>query len=66
MPDSIEERIEERATEGISSASDETGSVKHDSIDDLIKAGQYVAGKKAAKKPHFGLRRTKLIPPGGG
>lgn len=35
-------------------------------MDELIKADNHVAGKTAASKPHFGLRMTKLIPPGGG
>lgn len=38
------------------------------SIDELIKADQYLAGKEAVanKNPFFGLRMRKIIPPGGG
>jgi hypothetical protein len=41
-------------------------SVEQQSIDDQIKADQYLAAKKAAAKPHLGLRFTKIIPPGAG
>lgn len=33
-------------------------------LTDLIKADQYTAAKRAAGKPHRGLRFNKLIPPG--
>ena len=66
MADSIEDRISEDATLGVDSASDETGSVKKKSVDELIKADQYLAGKTAAGKKHFGLRMTKCVPPGTG
>lgn len=38
------------------------------SIDELIKADQYLAGKEAVanKNPFFGLRMRKIVPPGGG
>lgn len=35
-------------------------------VDDLIKSDNHAAGKTAATKRHFGIRFTKLIPPGGG
>ena len=41
-------------------------SVEQHSIDDQIKAANFLSGQTAASKPHFGLRFTKLIPPGGG
>lgn len=43
-------------------------SVEEHSIRDLIEADRYLAAKRAAanSRPHFGLRFTKLIPPGGG
>ena len=40
--------------------------VEQHSIDDQIKALDYLAGEEAAKHPHFGLRFTKLILPGTG
>ncbi len=41
-------------------------SVEQHSIDDQVKAADFLAARNAAAKPHFGLRFTKLIPPGGG
>lgn len=41
-------------------------SVEQHSIDDQIKAANFAAGVNAAKKPHFGLRMTQLVPPGAG
>ena len=66
MADSIEERILVDAKLGIGSASDETGQVTKTPIKDLIEADQYLAAKSAAAKNHFGLRMTKLVPPGTG
>lgn len=36
------------------------------SLKDQIAADQYIAAKGASARKHFGLRMTKLIPPGGG
>jgi hypothetical protein len=36
------------------------------SIEELLKAVNHLAGTQAAGKEHFGLRFTKLIPPGAG
>ena len=66
MADTIEEAIDEIAKAGIRQVSDETGSVERTPINDLIKADQYIAAKTAAGKKHFGLRMTKLVPPGTG
>ncbi|MCH7873380.1 MAG: hypothetical protein IID33_16915 [Planctomycetes bacterium] len=41
-------------------------SVEQHSLPDQIEADQHVKAKKSAAKPHFGLRMTKLIPPGAG
>lgn len=67
MPDAddIADAIAENAT-GPKSMSVDGQSVTQHSIDDQIKAANHVAGQTAASKPHFGLRFTKLIPPGGG
>jgi len=62
----IQSAIATSATAGIASASNDSGSVQKMSIDDQIKAANYLAGKSAASKPHHGLRFTKCIPPGGG
>lgn len=45
-------------------ASNETGSVDARPIKELIEADRYEKSVAAVKKPHRGLRFTKLIPPG--
>ena len=64
--DQIKSSIAEGATDAIQSASNDSGSVNRMSIDDQIKAANYLAGKTAGEKNHLGLRFTKLIPPGAG
>jgi hypothetical protein len=57
----------EMVAKGMVSQSAESGrSVSRIPIRDLIEADRHLAGKAAAAKPHFGLRFTKCIPPGGG
>ncbi len=41
-------------------------SVEQQPVADQIAAANFVAGQGAASKPAFGLRFTKLVPPGGG
>lgn len=64
--DQIKDAIVEGATEAIQSASNDSGSMTRMTIDDQIKAANYVASQTAKSKPHFGLRMTKLVPPGAG
>ncbi len=73
MSDATEVTIEtigdaiESVAKGMTSASSENGrSMTQIPIKDLIAADQYLTGKRAAGKAHFGLRMTKCIPPGGG
>lgn len=40
--------------------------VEQHSIADQIAADQHLAAASAAAQPHFGLRFTKLVPPGAG
>lgn len=40
-------------------------SVDQHTIDDQIKAANYLAAQGAAQKPRFGLRFSKIRPPGG-
>lgn len=41
--------------------------VEHHSLEDMINADRYVkANRAAARGGGYGIRRTKLIPPGGG
>jgi hypothetical protein len=62
----IQDAISVSATAGIASASNDSGSVTKMSVSDQIMAANYLAAKNAGGKPHFGLRFTKCIPPGGG
>jgi hypothetical protein len=62
----IQASIVANAQAGIASSSNDGGSMTMVSITEQIKAAQFVASQRAASKPHFGLRMTKLIPPGGG
>lgn len=41
-------------------------SVEQHPIADQIKAADFLAARGAAARPHFGLRLTKLVPPGCG
>ena len=66
IPETIEEAILTSAKGMISEESESGRSMKQIPIADLIKADQYLAGKAAKAKPHFGLKMTRCIPPGGG
>lgn len=65
QPESIEEAIEQNAR-GPASVTVAGQTVVQKDIEQQIKADEYLAAKKAAAKPHFGLRFTKIIPPGAG
>ena len=65
QPESIEEAIEQNAP-GPKRIQVANQSVEQQSIDEQIKADQYLAAKQAAAKPQFGLRFTKIVPPGAG
>lgn len=62
----IQESIETQALGRVKKAAEEGRSIEHMSVAELIEAERYLAGKTASAKPHFGLRMTKCIPPGGG
>lgn len=64
--ETIEDAIESVAKGMIQSESESGRQMTNLSISDLIKADQYLSGKNAAAKAHFGLRLTKCVPPGGG
>jgi hypothetical protein len=65
-PETVEEAIESVAT-GMVKRSIESGrETELLPLKEMIEADRYLAGKRAAAKPHFGLRFTKCIPPGGG
>jgi len=65
QPETIEDAIDQNAR-GPKRVQVANQSVEQQSVDDQIKADQYLAAKKAAKKSHLGLRFTKIIPPGAG
>lgn len=62
----IREALANDAATGVQSVSVAGQSVTNMSVDDRIKAAEFVASQNAATKPHFGLRMVKLVPPGGG
>lgn len=65
-PTTIEEAIESVALGMVSSVAENGRSMTSIPLKDLIEAERYTTGKLAAAKPHFGMRMTKAIPPGGG
>lgn len=68
MPDidDINDRITQTAADGIANTTVDKESVTVLSIDEQIKAANYVSSQTAASTPKFGLRFTKLVPPGCG
>jgi hypothetical protein len=65
-PTTVEDAVELVALGMVSETAEGNRSQKNIPIKDLIEADGYLIGKRAASKPHMGLRFTKLIPPGGG
>ena len=65
-PETIGDAIEQVAKNMVSSQSENGRQIQFLSVDDMIKADRHTTGKTAATKPHFGMRMTKCIPPGGG
>lgn len=65
QPETIEDAIEQNAL-GPASVTVAGQTVVQKDIEQQIKADEYLAAKQAATKPHFGLRFTKIIPPGAG
>ncbi len=64
MPDdTITDAIRENAA-GPAKASGDSISVEQHSIREQIEADRYLASKRAASKPHRGLRFTRIVPPG--
>ena len=65
QPTTIEDAIEQNAL-GPKRVQVANQSVEQQAIGDQIKAHEYLASKAAAKKSHFGLRFSKIVPPGAG
>lgn len=68
MPDldDISDAIAQAADDGIASVTVDGQTTVTKSIDEQIKAAQFVARETAKDKPGIGLRFFKLVPPGGG
>ena len=64
--ETIADRIEQDAIAGVQSVSVDGTSVQQMSIDDRIKADQYLATKTAKAKNHCGLTFRTLTPGGCG
>jgi hypothetical protein len=62
----IADAIATDAVNGIQSVTVAGQNVTKMSVDDQIKAANFQASRGAALQPHFGLRMTKLVPPGAG
>ena len=61
--ETIADAIKENAA-GPAKASGDSVSIEQHSIQDQIAADRYLASKRAANKPHRGMRFTRIIPPG--
>lgn len=64
--ETIEDAINSVAKNMVQTSSENGRSATRVAIRDLIEADRHVAQKAASGKAHFGLRFTKLVPPGGG
>ena len=62
----IEEAIDAVARGLVKKSTEADRQIEYYSIAELIEAERRRAGNVAAGKKHFGLRMTKLIPPGAG
>lgn len=65
-PTTVEEAIEQNALGPASVTNADGQSVSAKDIDQLIEADKYLKAQTAAVQPHFGLRFSKLVPPGAG
>jgi hypothetical protein len=70
MPDevheTIEDAIEAQAKGRVKKAAEHGRNLEYMSIAELREAERHLAANAAARKPHFGLRMSKCVPPGGG
>lgn len=66
VPATVADAIEQVATNTVRIEKEAGREIEYLSVDELIKADRHLAAKRAASKPHFGMRMTKCIPPGGG
>jgi hypothetical protein len=59
----IADAIRENAAGPVKASGDSVSFEQH-SIQDQIAADRYLASKAASKKPHRGLRFSRIVPPG--
>lgn len=62
----LEQALLNDATEGISTVAVDGLSVTSQSLDARLKVADRHKNKNAASLPHFGMRTTRLLSPGGG
>jgi len=62
----VQASILKSAEDGIQNHSNDAGSTTILPISEQIKAANYLAGVQASKNKTFGLRFSKIIPPGAG
>ena len=61
MADTINDRIEQAAIDGVQKVSVDGTTVEAMSIQDMIAASKHVTAQQAAARSHFGLRFSKLV-----
>jgi hypothetical protein len=66
MADTIDEAIEAAAISGVKRVTVDGQTVEVHDLEQQIAASQHIASQAAASRNHFGLRFTKLEPPGAG
>lgn len=64
--DEVAEAIVKLATEGIDSVTINGHTVNKKNIAELLSALKEIDSSLAAQQSHFGMRMTKLVPPGTG
>lgn len=62
----VKAAILKNAEDGIQSHSNDAGATTGLSVSEQIKAANYLAGVQASYNKTFGLRFSKIIPPGAG
>ena len=66
LPETVEDAVDTVARGMVKKTKDGSQEVEYLTPEEISKALAIVAGEVAKTKPHFGIRMTKLIPPGSG
>jgi type I restriction enzyme R subunit len=64
--ETLDEAYEAAAKGLVKKSSEADRQVEYYSLKELLEAKQHEAAQAAAAKPHFGMRFTRLVPPGTG